>query len=201
MNTKQKTAVIIPFVLIPVMILVFLVLARVMGPDAGWYLGLCIYWIFWCGALALWLTGREGLKEIIRPQKPDLKVVLLVTVPLGMAFAWKALTGMSYEKPDLAALALLISTCFGNGFFEEVFWRGTYMRLFPDRDFFRIIWSSVFFALWHYAPGSVHGSGDVLPLITGSFFFGIYLSYLAKRTNTISWSIICHILGGIIMVL
>ncbi len=97
-------------------------------------------------------------------------------------------------------MLLLLSTAFGNGFFEEVLWRGVYMQLFPENYFFRIIWPSTWFALWHYVPGSVSPSGNVIGLIIGAGFLGVYSSYLAKWTNTIWWSIVAHTLGGIIMV-
>jgi len=96
---------------------------------------------------------------------------------------------------------LLLSTTFGNGFFEEVLWRGVYMKLFPGSLMFRIVWPSIWFALWHYAPGSVSSNGNIMALVIGAAFFGFYLSFLAKKTDTIWWCIVTHILGGIIMIL
>jgi len=75
------------------------------------------------------------------------------------------------------------------------------MKLFPGNILFRIVWPSIWFALWHYAPGSVSPNANVLGLIIGSGLFGFYLSFLAKKTGTIWWSIVTHILGGIIMVI
>lgn len=37
-------------------------------------------------------------------------------------------------------------------------------------------------------------------LMVGAVVFGLYLSYMAKKTNTIWWSIVSHTLAGIIMV-
>jgi membrane protease YdiL (CAAX protease family) len=118
-----------------------------------------------------------------------------------MAFIFKFVSGMEYEKASTWALLLLLSTAFGNGFFEEVLWRGVYMELFSNNIFYRMIWPSFCFAIWHYAPGSVSSSNNLIGLMVGAGLFGLYLSYLAKKTNTIWWSIVSHTLGGIIVIL
>jgi hypothetical protein len=108
---------------------------------------------------------------------------------------------MVYQKASLLTWLYLLSTPFGNGFFEEILWRGMYMELFPDRIFFRIIWPSIWFGIWHYAPGTATPGGNVMGLMIGSTLFGFYLSFLAKRTNTLWWTIVAHIVGGLIMVI
>jgi membrane protease YdiL (CAAX protease family) len=108
---------------------------------------------------------------------------------------------MKYDKPNLWTFLLLISTAFGNGFFEEVFWRGVYLSVFPDRPWIQILWSGIFFALWHYLPGSVSPDGNPLGLMIGSGMMGLYLGFLARKTGTIWWTIIMHTLGGLIMIL
>jgi hypothetical protein len=37
-------------------------------------------------------------------------------------------------------------------------------------------------------------------LMIGAGVFGFYLSYLARKTGTIWWGIVAHVVGGIIMV-
>jgi membrane protease YdiL (CAAX protease family) len=121
--------------------------------------------------------------------------------PLLMAALYKFIPGMEYEKPSTWVFLLLISTNFGNGFFEELLWRGMYMSLFPGSILLRIVWPSIWFALWHYVPGSVHVDSNVIGLIVGSGLMGFYLSVLAKKTETIWWTIIVHTIGGFIMIL
>jgi membrane protease YdiL (CAAX protease family) len=96
---------------------------------------------------------------------------------------------------------MLISTNLGNGFFEELLWRGMYLELFPQRAFFRMFWSTIWFALWHYAPGSISASGSPVGLMIGAGMMGIYLAFLAHKTKSIWWTMIAHGLGGLIMVL
>jgi len=107
--------------------------------------------------------------------------------------------GMGYAKDSAWILLLLLSTPFGNGFFEEVLWRGVYSKLFPTGTFYGLLWPSVWFALWHYAPGSVL-NGNVAGLMIGAGMMGLHLAYLTRKTNTLCWAVAGHTLGGIIMI-
>lgn len=182
------------------MIPIFRLLTGIFEERIGWYLGLAIYWLTWGGVFPYLMLGPERLRRIIRPQKLTFQIFLLVLFPLVMASLYQLIPGMDYQKPGLLITLLLLSTPFGNGFFEELLWRGVYMELFPDNILFRIVWPSIFFALWHYAPVSVSSGGNVVAMIIGSGLFGFYLSFLANKTGTIWWSIVAHILGGLIMI-
>jgi membrane protease YdiL (CAAX protease family) len=199
-NNQQKIAIIAPPILIGAMYPIFHLLSGTFGEKIGWYLGLVIYWFVWGAAFSLLIIGKERVKTIIRPQKLNLQVFLFALFPLLMAALYKFIPGMDYKKPNMWIFLLLLSTNFGNGFFEEVLWRGVYMSLFPDSILFRIVWPSIWFALWHYVPGSVSSDGNVIGLMIGSGLFGFYLSFLAKNTGTIWWTIVAHSLGGFIMI-
>jgi membrane protease YdiL (CAAX protease family) len=200
-NNKKKIAIVAPLVLIAMMYPIFQFLAGMYGERIGWYLGLVLYWLIWGGAFSWSMIGKESILRIIRPQKFTLRILLLILFPLLMAALYKYIPGMDYEKPSVWIFLLLVSTNFGNGFFEELLWRGVYMSLFPDSLIFRIIWPSIWFALWHYVPGSVIANGNVIGLIIGSGLMGLYLSFLAKKTGTIWWTILTHTIGGFIMIL
>ena len=204
MNTKQKIAIITPPILIAVMYPIFCSLVEALVVDRiAWYLGLMIYWFTWCVIFPLLIIGKENIKTLIRPQKPSKKTFLLIAIPLLSALAVRLFVpGMEYEKESVWILLILLSTPFGNGFFEEVLWRGVYVRLFPNSIFYRMIWPSVLFAIWHYIPGSVLHENvmGLIGLMVGSGIMGLYLSYLTKKTNTLWWSIVSHVLGGIIMI-
>lgn len=198
MNCKQKIAIITPPILVAVMYPIFHLLAGVMNDRVAWYLGLAIYWLIWGAVFPLLIIGKEEIKKLIQPQKPDKKILLLVAIPLLGALAARIILG-GYEKEGVWIALLILSSPFGNGFFEEVLWRGVYVRLFPDHLFYRMIWPSGWFALWHYAPGSVSSSNPA-GLMIGAGVMGLYLSYLTKKTDTLWWAIVVHTLGGIIMV-
>jgi len=199
MKGKQIIGVIAPLGIILTMVPVFQYLAKEFGETLGWYLGFFPYWLIWCGLFPLWLIGKQRLREIIRPQRLEPKIVLLLAVPIVGAAAYKVVPGLNFAQTDPWYIVMMVSSVFGNGFFEEVLWRGVYMELFPKNLFIRIFWASIWFALWHYAPGSVSSDGNVIALIMGSGFFGFYLSFLVKKTNTIWWSIVGHTFGGMIM--
>ena len=202
-NQRQKYALIAPVVLIIIMYLIFQALAGIFEENwrIAWYLGLVVYWLIWGGFFPSLVIGKESIRNLIRPQKLTLKPFLLVLFLLLMASLYKFVPNMDYEKPSTWIFLLVFSTCIGNGFFEEILWRGVYMQLFPNSMIFRIVWPSIWFGLWHYVPGSLNPGGNVVGLIIGSGLMGFYLSFLAKKTDTIWWTIIAHTLGGIIMIL
>jgi membrane protease YdiL (CAAX protease family) len=199
-SIKLKIAIVAPPVLTALMYPVFQLLSGVLGETIGWYLGLVMYWLVWGGVLPWLMIGKASIRRMIRPQKPTIGICLLVLLPLLMAGLYRYLTGMEYEKPSVWIFLLLVSTNVGNGFFEEVLWRGMYMELFPNSAFLRIVWPSIWFALWHFAPGSVSPTGSAIGLVIGSGLMGFYLSFLANRTRTIWWTIIAHTIGGFIMI-
>jgi hypothetical protein len=181
---------------------VFQMLARALDENwrIAWYLGLVMYWLIWGAAFPFWIVGKESMAKLVRPQRLNVSVLPFILIPLIGASLYRLVPGMDYQKPTPWILLLLLSTNVGNGFFEEVLWRGVYMELFPDSIVFRFIWPSIWFGLWHYVPGSVSPDGNVLGLIVGSGLMGFYLSLLAKKTGTIWWTIVAHTTGGAIMI-
>jgi membrane protease YdiL (CAAX protease family) len=201
MSTRKKIAIFSPLILIATMYPIFQWLSGVLGETIGWYLGLVVYWILWGAVFPLFIIGKESIRSLIRPQKPALMPIVLVLSMLLLAGLFRYLSGTDYEKPNTWIFLLLISTNLGNGFFEELLWRGVYMELFPDSLFFRIVWPTIWFGLWHYVPVSVSSDESVVGMIIGSGLMGFYLSFLAKKTGTIWWNILAHTIGGFIMIM
>ena len=189
-----------PIALLASMYFVYRQLAQAYGGQFAWYAGFWIYWLGWGTVFSFGLTGKDEIFRLIRPQRPNTKILLLVFFPLVMTVIFRLVTGVHYAKTGILWTVLVFSPAFGNGFFEEVLWRGVYLSFFPKKTFFRTIWPACWFALWHYIPGSLSPNSNVVGLMIGSGMFGLYLAFLAKRTGTIWWCIVCHILGGILMV-
>lgn len=203
-DKKRIIAIIAPPILLACMYPIFQFLAGALANDRiAWYLGLAIYWLIWGALFPLLMIGFQNIKELIRPQKISGKVLLLLAVPLVGAIGAKLVPGMgSYEKESILLAILVVSTTFGNGFFEELLWRGVYTKLFPTNLFFRMIWPGVWFGLWHYIPVSI-SNGELTGLIgmmVGPMMMGLYFSYITKKTSTLWWAIVAHVVGGIIMV-
>jgi membrane protease YdiL (CAAX protease family) len=146
------------------------------------------------------LIGKENFLQLIQPQRLTWQIFFLVLMPIIGAGLYRLVPGMAYNKPALWIFVILILTSFGNGFFEELLWRGVYLELFPESILWGMIWPSLWFALWHYAPGSVAPDGKPWALMIGSGIMGFYLSFLARQTGTIWWTILMHTIGGLIMI-
>jgi membrane protease YdiL (CAAX protease family) len=194
-----------PPILIAFMYPVFHLLAGALVNDRiAWYLGLAIYWLVWGAIFPISIIGKDKIRALIHPGKPNRVIILPISIIVVGALASRLFVpGMGYEKESVWILLLLISTSLGNGFFEEVLWRGVYVTLFPDRVLLRMILPSIWFGAWHYVPGSVFHDSIIglTGLMAGSMMMGLVLSYMTKRTNTLWWSILAHTIGGIIMVI
>jgi len=201
---RRAIAFIIPPILIAIMYPIFNSLAGVLANDTiAWYLGLITYWMIWGLVFSIILIGKRDLIALIRPQKPSIKMLLPMSVILlGALSARLFVPGIEYEKQNVWIFIMLLSTCFGNGFFEELLWRGVYYKLYPNSIFYRMVWPSVWFGIWHYVPVSIHNNEitALIGMIIGPVLMGLVLSYMVKKTNTLWWSILAHTLGGFIMV-
>jgi len=205
LTRKQRIAVVAPVALMVTMYPVFRLFDGAMGDDLegylGWYLGLVTYWIVWGAGFSIWMLGMDRIRRLLRPRRLTLRIALLIAFPVVMAGVVLLIPGMGYEKASVAAIVLVISTAFGNGLFEETMWRGVYLELFRDRFFWRVVWAGTWFGLWHVIPVSVNAAGwlDVAPMVLGSMAFGFYLAFLARRTDSVWWPMIAHVLGGLVM--
>ncbi|MFW9897232.1 MAG: CPBP family intramembrane glutamic endopeptidase [Candidatus Thorarchaeota archaeon] len=201
---KQRSKLIAGIVLPPIMwvgmFAAYQLYGLLFGSEIGWYLGLFTYWML-CGLLfPMLLIGVERIKRLSAPRKLKLKVVPAIIFPTALAFILSSLSGWEYSKVNWFIVICLIITAFGNGIFEEIVWRGVYMELYPKNYFLRIGYSTFWYAVFHFASGSLSSNRSILSLVIGSVFFGIYLSLLAKWTDNIWWGILCHILGGLVIV-
>jgi membrane protease YdiL (CAAX protease family) len=201
MNAKQIIALGVPILLLAVMYPIFQLLAHKFGKAAAWYCGLLIYWILWGTLFPLLLLGSNTVMNLLRPAKLEWHALLLASIPILFVAIGRIFFGVNYEKTSRLALLALLTTAIGNGIFEELLWRGTYFHLFPESVLYQMIWPSLGFALWHFAPGSVSQSGNAGRLMTGALFLGLFLSLLTRQTGTIWWSILAHTVAGIVMVM
>jgi len=201
MDSKQIIALFMPPLLLAVMVPTFRLLARRLGKSTAWYAGLVVYWILWGAAFTLLLLGPDTVLRLVCPKRIEPGAILFTAVPVIFAAGGRILMGIKYAKPEPWALFALLATAIGNGLFEELLWRGTYLALFPNSILFQMLWPSVWFGLWHYAPGSVSPGARPLGLMVSALFLGLFLSFLARQTGTLWWPILAHTLAGIIMVI
>ncbi len=203
-QSKQKSkllaGIIGPPILMLVMFLIYQLFGVIFGREVGWYMGLFVYWML-CGLLfSAWLIGIKKIKKLSSPRRLEIKMIPFIILPPLIVFIFRIFSGTVYPKVNLLVVIGLVITAFGNGIFEEILWRGAYMELYPNNNFMRIIYSTIWYALFHFASGSLSSNSNILGLVIGAAFFGIFLATLAKWTNTIFWGILCHVLGGLIMI-
>ena len=201
MNTKQIIALSMPIILLVTIYPIFQALSQKFGNQKGWFLGLVVYWILWGGIFSFVIMGKDTVARLVHPQTIELQAVLLTAVPIVFSLIGRVFMGVNYEKSSGWVLLGLLATAVANGVFEELLWRGIYLELFPGSLLFQIIWPSLWFGLWHYAPGSVSNSENVWGLVSSAVVFGLFLSLLARQTDTLWWPILGHTLAGIIMVI
>ena len=108
---------------------------------------------------------------------------------------------MSYDQADLWGRMVLFFMAFANGILEEVLWRGVFITLFPGNLKWSVVWPTLWFALWHLAPGLISISFSPGVLMAGAAVFGACWGWLAMKSNSIRWSAISHILTGLVRVL
>jgi len=82
--------------------------------------------------------------------------------------------------------------------FEEVLWRGVYSVHFADSVRWGVAWPTLWFALWHFAPGWVALGSRAWVLVAGAAVFGLTMSWVAYKTRSIRWTIASHFLAGVV---
>jgi membrane protease YdiL (CAAX protease family) len=196
MNKKQQVAIISLPILTLTMVIVYRIFARLFGRKTAWYLGFLVYWPVWCIAFPLKLLGSKKLKALFKWERPNLFGWFMLLFPPMMAFLGRFVLDKKPRQPKEKFVLVLMA--FLNGILEEVLWRGVYIELFPNKLLWGNIWPTVWFALWHYAPGSVSPLANVWVLMTGAGVLGASLSWLTKQTRSISLAVTSHTVSGLV---
>lgn len=170
------------------------------GSVRGYFAAFIVYWLGWCLLFPLGLLGPRRLRRALATpaeplgRPPLLGAVLLVGPPLG-----SALTGFRARAPRATLPILLTSAAFAlvNGAAEEVLWHGTYLAEFPRHPVAGYLYPSLGFGAWHLAPQSVrpsHMPGGRWAFAATAVFMGITYGWVARRTGSIRWTIVSHML-------
>jgi len=153
------------------------------------------------------MLGLGSFRDLFHPRKLDVYSFSLLALPIifslvGLLFFSGYNSVNIWERYDSVIFwerIVLVFMAFANGTLEEVLWRGVYIRLFSDDKLWGLVWPTIWFSLWHYAPGSMRASPYVL--MGGALVFGGCLAWLAMKTDSILWSAVCHTLAGLITVI
>jgi membrane protease YdiL (CAAX protease family) len=141
----------------------------------------------------------EEIPRTVPHRKLNAVEWFLFFFPLAMALIGRFV--MNYDKADMWGRLILIFMAFANGILEEILWRGVYFTLFPDNIRWGFVWPTLWFALWHLAPGSVSVSFSPWVLMAGAVVFGACWGWIAMKTDSIRWSALSHTLTALVRVL
>lgn len=199
MTRKQQIAIGALPVLVVTMLGVYQAAAWLLGPDLAWYAGFWVYWPIWCVLFPYWMLGRRSWRELFQRRGLDAVGWSLLMFPPALTFIGRFV--MDYGQAGAWETAVLVVQSFVNGTLEEVLWRGVYIELFPGDKLWGLGWPTLWFALWHLAPGSISPLTNVAVLVAGAAVFGVCWGGLALRTGSIRYSAASHILAGLARVL
>jgi hypothetical protein len=155
---NQVTLLIVPWLLLATTYLTYQLLERRFGKKISYLGGFMFYWIIWCMLFPLTILGPQTIVHLFRSigspfgQPWWLGAFCLIAPPL-VAFVFifpKALQKASFPIVLVSTLLALV-----NGPLEELFWRGAYITLFPGNLWLGLLYPTVGFALWHFAPMSI----------------------------------------------
>ena len=198
-NQKQKTAILLSPILFAFMFLVYQRFAILLGKDLGWYAGFAIYWPIFCVAIPLLLIGSDRIIERYKLIKINPKYLLVYLFPVFMTLIGGFF--MNTAERDLTGLIVWLGMSVGNGVFEEILWRGVYPTLFPNSKLFGFAWPTIWFSIWHFAPGSLSQNFQPLVLVSGSLMLGIFFGWGALKSRSLFWASTGHTLSGLLQVL
>jgi len=193
---KEQVAVGVLPILVLMMYGIYQGAARIFGSRLGWYVGFMVYWPVWCALYPLWMLGWDGFKALFRSRRLRMSEWGLMLFYPAMAFIGTFL--FEQQQRDFYEMILYVFMSFGNGFFEEILWRGVYVKTFPGDKLWGFAWPTLWFAIWHYAPGSISPWTNVWVLMAGALGLGTCVGWLAMKTKSVRWSMISHTLSGLV---
>jgi len=160
-------------------------------------IGMCFYWL-WCTAAATLVHGKAGL-DLFRGRRPLFVlgnwwvIALWASTIVSPLFIYDTIGNLSVKPVGLVLLAVPLAAI--NGFCEEVFWRGLFVREFPRSVVWAVVVPSVFFALFHFGPSL--GNPGRLVFVLSTLPLGIVFGTTAFRTRSALWTAAAHAIGGL----
>jgi membrane protease YdiL (CAAX protease family) len=194
-DSKQKTAILLSPVLFLVMFAVYQGFATILGSDLGWYAGFAIYWPIFCVAIPCWLVGSKQIIKRYQIIKINPTYLLVYLFPVFMTLIGGLF--MSTAERNLIGLIVWLGMSIGNGIFEEILWRGVYPTLFPNSKLFGFAWPTIWFSIWHFAPGSLSQNFQPIVLVSGALMLGIFFGWGAFKTKSLFWASTGHTFSGL----
>jgi membrane protease YdiL (CAAX protease family) len=199
-NQRKLLILALPLVLYGTMYALFTILVHWLGKDIGYLLGFTGYWLIFGLAIPALLAKRVNFGSLLNDRTP-----LFTRQNWIAAMLWVVVTGVTlimYGETFLAGpfslilIALPLATL--NGFCEEIFWRGMFVKVFPDNSWLGIVYPAIGFAIWHFIPQSVFPADNVYGFVVSTLLLGLVYGFIAYRTGSAKWTAFSHSLNGYI---
>jgi membrane protease YdiL (CAAX protease family) len=200
LSKKQFVLLVAPPILLTTTYAGFYFLGKSVGPVYGYLGGFLFYWIFWCFLFPLWAVGVKGFRAMFKKPHPPfgkpawLGIVFLIGPVIAPFFTMFLPMVGEVNGPILLVSILFAIT---NGTMEEVLWRGTYVTVFPKSWLWSYWYPSIWFGYWHLSPQVIFPSqmpGGAFGFATMAIFLGLVFGWIAKKTGSIRWTTLAHIL-------
>ncbi|MHA2050974.1 MAG: CPBP family intramembrane glutamic endopeptidase [Promethearchaeota archaeon] len=203
--SRKGSLLLLPLLLLISTALIFFLFSQWLGKELGYILGFIFYWAVWCIMVPILLLGKSNFLSLFRGEVPLfqkknwLPITLLLATTVG-AFLMFFLPNIT--TTPLAIIMIGIPVAIINGTCEEIFWRGLFVKKFPNRPLLGMIYPTVGFALWHLSPQIVFpsegGLVGIVIFIVSTFFLGFCYAWVSFRTNSIKWNAFSHSLNSIL---
>ena len=181
-------------------IMVFHYASIYLGTKAGYFTGFLFYWLFWCLTVPLIVIGWTEIKTFflripLRVSELSWVEIIMLATPLLLGY------GYAFPKALHAANSLIIISslllAIINALLEEILWRATFIKYFGGNLFMSLIYPTIGFGLWHYAPQTIYPSntpGTTIAFIGVATIVGLFYGFIARKYKSIYWTTIAHIL-------
>jgi membrane protease YdiL (CAAX protease family) len=190
---------IMPIFLIITTSFVFYFSSISIGKYQGYLIGFLFYWIFWCLFIPL-LISKKKIFVFFKNEKPlFIKknwwiIILFLSTIISPIFIYFL---PEISKTPIILLLLSIPLATIHGFFEELFWRGFYIKEFPNNIIWGIVIPTIFFSLWHISPQFSIKDNNILLFLISTIPLGLTYGIVAFVTKSAKWSAIGHSISGI----
>lgn len=195
--SKRQMSLLISAGLLSVVMTITVPALTVTLPVIVGYLGVfCFYWIFFCIPIAV-IYGK-GDKHV----GYNLSIVpywvpaIALGLPICVFFSAGTPAGIG---GNAHLLALSIGVALLNGTLEELAWRRTFRANSGGRISFELL-GLFFFTLWHvplYFSKGVTFDHGAFGLIGGAMMLGAVWMVITRKSNSVGWPVVSHILVNI----
>ncbi len=193
-----------PILLLLSTALVFWGGAQLFGKAWGYVIGFFFYNGFWCILIPLLLLGKGQFCSLFSETNPLFQkkhwwvIALLFSTTVGALGMFSA---HDLANTPLALVIIAIPVAIATGTCEEILWRGVYVKTFPAKPFWGLVYPALGFAIWHLSPQLVYPAampGGMFAFAGLTFFLGLCYGLVAYKNGSCKWTAISHSLNGIL---